>query len=188
MRTISIKNDICDDKYFSLFPIKMEVDKIFSLALELNMDKQVIEEWRQLTVLVNNCIDGLRHKSHQQAIKELKLLMGGSKGLNDDNARIVRRILRDSQRTQPILDKWGPPQPMIAGNPYMPPVQNFANPNVFGSPKNTQSAYNGQCFNCNQFGHMARDCNLSHRAQPQRGRRGGRFVGFRGRGGRRGRA
>ena len=77
MQTISVKNDICDDKYFSLFPIKTEVDKIFSLALELTMDKQIIEEWRQITVLVSHCIDGLRHKSHQQAIKELKLLLGG---------------------------------------------------------------------------------------------------------------
>ena len=164
MRTISIKNDICDDKYFNLFPIKMEVDKIFSLALELNIGKQVIEEWRQLTVFVKNCIDGLRHKSHQQAIKELKLLMGGLKGLNDDNTRIVRRI---------------------TGNPYMPPVQNFANPNAFGPPNNPQNAYTGQCFNCNQFGHMARKCPMAHRTQLQTGRRGGRFSGFRGRGGRR---
>ena len=65
----------------------------------------------------------------------------------------------------------------------LPPVQNFANPNAFGPPNNPQNAYTGQCFNYNQFGHIARDCLLSHRAQPQSGRSISRFLGFRGRGG-----
>ena len=51
-RTIQVKADVCGDKYFSLFKIKSEVDKIYSLSLENNMER-VIEEWRQLPIFVN---------------------------------------------------------------------------------------------------------------------------------------
>ena len=45
MRTVQVKADICDDKYFSLFQVKGEVDKIYSFALD-NMERDVIREWR----------------------------------------------------------------------------------------------------------------------------------------------
>ena len=47
MRIMNLKNDVCDDKYFSLFAIKAEAEKIHNLALELEMDKDTKEEWRQ---------------------------------------------------------------------------------------------------------------------------------------------
>jgi len=64
MRTVQVKADICDDTYFSLFQIKGEVDKIYSLALENNMEREVIEEWRQLRIFVNVLLEGLKNKSH----------------------------------------------------------------------------------------------------------------------------
>ena len=80
LKTVSLKTDISDDKYFTLFPIKDEVDKILAKALELNMEKEVIEEWRQLAILVNNLIEGLRDKPHSEAIKSLKVALGGARG------------------------------------------------------------------------------------------------------------
>ena len=81
MRTVQVKADICDDKYFSLFQIKGEVDKIYSLALENNMERDVSEEWRQLQIFVYVLLEGLKNKSHSEAIKELKLVFGGSVGI-----------------------------------------------------------------------------------------------------------
>ena len=52
MKTIQVKADVCDDKHFSLFQIKSEVDKIYSLALENNMEREVIKEWRQLQIRI----------------------------------------------------------------------------------------------------------------------------------------
>ena len=96
MRTVQVKADICDDKYFNLFQIKGEVDKIYSLALENNMEREVIEEWRQLQIFVNVLLEGLKNKSHSEAIKELKLVFGGSRGLDDEHSKLARRILRQS--------------------------------------------------------------------------------------------
>ena len=71
-------------------------------ALELNLGKEVIEEWRQLAIPVTNLIEGLKDKSHE-AIKSLKVALGGARGLNEENSRLARRILRDSQRAQAMV-------------------------------------------------------------------------------------
>ena len=89
LKTVSLKADISDDKYFTLFPIKEEVDKVLAKALELNLGKEVIEEWRQLAILVNNLIEGLKDKSHTEAIKSLKVALGGARGLNEENSRLA---------------------------------------------------------------------------------------------------
>ena len=194
LKTVTLKADISDDKYFTLFPIKEEVDKILAKALELNMEKDVIEEWRQLAVLVNNLIEGLKNKSHTEAIKSLKISLGGARGLNEENSRLARRILRDSHRAQPVEQQWGQPQwgQQNMSLPFMAPP-NFA-AHGFPQPAPTAAPYAGSCFNCNQYGHMARDCPLPYRNYgPQgRGRRsGGRQMSLLpprgGRSGRRGR-
>jgi hypothetical protein len=63
---------------FLFFQIKGEVDKIYSLGLENNMEREVIGECRQLQICVNVLLEGLKNKSHSEAIKELKLVFGST--------------------------------------------------------------------------------------------------------------
>ena len=110
MRTIQVKAGVCDDKYFPLFEIKSEVDKIYSLALENNMEREVIEEWRQLHIFVNVLLEGLKNKSHSEAIKKLKLVFGGTRGLRNENSKLARRILRQSSSANfASAPAWVPP-------------------------------------------------------------------------------
>ena len=68
LKTVSLKAGISDDKYFTSFPIKEEVDKVLAKALELNLGKEVIEEWRQLAIPVKYLIEGLKDNSHTEAV------------------------------------------------------------------------------------------------------------------------
>ena len=124
MKTIQVKADVCDDKYFSLFQIKSEVDKIYSLALENNMQREVIKEWRQLQIFVNVLLEGLKNKSHSEAIKKLKLVFGGTRCLSDENSKLARRIWRQSSSANfASAPTWVPSMTQI----FMAPNVNFPN-------------------------------------------------------------
>ena len=87
------------------------MDKNLAKAHELNMEKEVIEGWWELAILVNNLIEGLKNKFHSEALKSLKIALGGANGLNEENSRLARRILRDRDlnllyRTEDNLWLW----------------------------------------------------------------------------------
>jgi len=189
MRIMNLRNDVCDDKYFSLFAIKAEAEKIHNLALELEIDKSTKEEWRQYVVLCNFLIEQLKHKSHQEAIRDLKLVFGGARGLNPENEKLAKKILKASNASAaPIMapPSYNPQQQMM---PHMmgPPMghpQQFSQ-QFFGygqPPMNQGGSFQGGCFACGQFGHMAKDCFSSRGQNFSRGRRGsggGRSFGGR---------
>ena len=166
MRIMNFKNDVCDDKYFSLFAIKAEAEKIHNLALQLEIDKETREEWRQTIVLCNFLIDQLKQKPHQDAIKDLKLVFGGARGLNPENEKLAKKILKSSNSNAAsgmATTNWGPhnnmmPQ-MMMGPPMGQPQQMFG----YGPQPMHQMGFQGRgfqggCYTCGQFGHMAKDC------------------------------
>ena len=81
------------------------------------MHQLVIKEWQQHVLTVSSLVDSLRNKSHITALKRLKKVFGGSRGLNDDNKKLVEDILRSSQREEPVVQQvvnapmWGAPRP-----------------------------------------------------------------------------
>ena len=165
MRIMNLKNDVCDDKYFSLFAIKAEAEKIHNLALELEMDKDTKEKWRQYAVLCNVLIEQLKQRPHQDAIKDLKLVFGGNRGLSEANEKLTKKILKSSNASMAlnVAPNWGhQPVPMMMGPPMGHPQQffgygqpNMPHPNFQGD---FQGNFQGGCYNCGQFGHMAKNC------------------------------
>ena len=155
---MNLKNDVCDDKYFSLFAIKAEAEKIYNLALELEIDNSTKEEWRQYVVLCNFLIEQLKHKSHHDAIRDLKLVFGGARGLNPENEKLAKKILKASNAntTSAAPPSWNPQQqmmPQMMGPSMGHPQQHFG----FGQPPMSQGGgFQGGCFTCGQFGHMAK--------------------------------
>ena len=97
------------------------VNKIYNLALENNLGKDIIFEWQQHVIVVQSLVDNLAHKSHKTALKDLKKVFGGTRGLNEDNRRLVDSILRNSQREEPVVQQVVH-APMLRNGPrYGPP-------------------------------------------------------------------
>ena len=94
-----------EDKFFNLYDVKTQVDKIYSLALENSMDPLIIKEWQQHVLTLSSLVDSLRNKSHVTALKSLKKVFGGSRGLTDDNKKLVEDILKSSQREGPVVQQ-----------------------------------------------------------------------------------
>ena len=147
---MNLKNDVCDDKYFSLFAIKAEAKKIHNLALQLEIDQNTKEEWRQYVVLCNFLIDQLKHKSHHDAIRDLKLVFGGARGLNPENEKLAKKILKASNANSSAT--MGAPAwqsqnqmvpPMMMGPPMGQPPNHFMG---FGHPQMGHGSFQGGGF------------------------------------------
>ena len=94
-----------EDKFTNLYDVKTQVDKIYSLALENSMDQLVLKEWQQHVLTLSSQVESLRNKSHATALKGLKKVFEGSRGLNEDNKKLVEEILRSSQGEEQVVQR-----------------------------------------------------------------------------------
>jgi len=153
LKTINLRDMFQEDKFTNLYDVKTQVDKIYSLALENSMDQLIIKEWQQHVLTLTSLVDSLRNKSHVTALKNLKKVFGGSRGLNEDSKKLVEEILRSSQREEPV-------------------IQRVVNTPMYGGPRSNYSPWgqqqyfteqsprytHGVCNHCQLPGHYARDC------------------------------
>ena len=105
LRTINLRENFTEDKFTSLFEVQTAVNKIYNLALENNLGHDIITEWQQHVIVVQSLLDNMGNKSHKTAFKDLKKVFGGTRGLNEDNRRLVDNILRNSQREEPVVQQ-----------------------------------------------------------------------------------
>jgi len=75
---VNLRENFAEDKYTNLFDVQTAINKIYNLALENNLGKEVISEWQQNVILVQSLVDNLATKSHKTALKDLKKVFGGS--------------------------------------------------------------------------------------------------------------
>lgn len=144
MRTVNLRENFTEDKYTNLYEVQTAVNKIYNLALENNLGKDIIFEWQQHVIVVQSLVDNLAHKSHKTALKDLKKVFGGTRGLNEDNRRLVDSILRNSQREEPVVQQVVHTPMFRQGPRYGPPMGYQHRPSV--------------CNYCQLPGHFARDC------------------------------
>jgi hypothetical protein len=152
LRTVSFRENFTEDKFSNLFEVQAAIHKIYSLALENNLGQDTIAEWQQHVIVVQSLLDSLGTKSHKTAIKDLKKIFGGSRGLNENNKKLVDSILRNSQREEPVI------QQVVHAQNYR---QGFV-PSASYQPR----TFAGVCHICQLPGHYARDCPVQRPFQP----------------------
>ena len=152
LRTVNLRESFTEDKFTNLYEVKGQVDRIYSLALENNMDHSIITEWQQHVILLQSLVDSFKNKSHRSALKRLKKVFGSSRGLNDENKKLMDSILRDAQREEPVVQQvvqapqWQQPFMYNQGPRFIPPQFPWHPPQQ------------GVCNICQLPGHFAREC------------------------------
>ena len=89
LRTVSLRENFTEDKFTNLFEVQSAINKIYNLALANNLGKDIIGEWQQHVIVIQSLLDDLGTRSHKTALKDLKKVFGGNRGLNEDNRRLV---------------------------------------------------------------------------------------------------
>ena len=113
LRTVNLRESFTEDRFTNLYEVQTAINKIYNLALENNLGQDVITEWQQHVIVVQSLLDNLGTKSHKTALKDLKKVFGGTRGLNEDNRRLVDSILRNSQREEPVVQQYVQTRPQI---------------------------------------------------------------------------
>ena len=179
-----------DGVFKSLYEAKDYAHKNHNLALQWDMGKVKITQWRENDNLVQYLIDNLATKSHSWAMRELKSYFGDNQGLSKKIKKVAESMVREASKPHlgdQQFEQW-PQQPM-----YMQPMGMSMQPMGLSMPPqrgfNGQQESNGQlCFSCQMPGHLQRNCPYGPPIQNSgKGRGGGRFgnrkfSGKRGRG------
>jgi len=121
LRTVNLRESFTEDRFTNLYEVQTAINKIYNLALENNLGQEVITEWQQHVIVVQSLLDNLGTKSHKTALKDLKKVFGGTRGLNEDNRRLVDSILRNSQREEPVVQQVVQSSMYRQGPRYGPP-------------------------------------------------------------------
>ena len=145
LKTVNLREMFQDDRFTNLYDVQTQVNKFYSLALENSMEQSTIQEWQQHVLTVSTLLDSLKNKSHTTALKDLKKVFGGTRGLNEANTKLVDSILRNSQREEPVVQR-------VVDWPGWVRNQSFHGP--YQDPRQMQ----GNCHFCPLPGHFARDC------------------------------
>ena len=131
---MSFRENFTEDKFSNLFEVQAAIHKIYSLALENNLGQDIIAACQQHVIVVQSLLDNLGTNSHRTAMKDLKKIAGGNRGLNQDNKKLVDSILRNSQCDKPVnqqvVQSQGPPPKPLGqldgdDNQKMDKVKNF---------------------------------------------------------------
>ena len=69
LRTVNLRESFTDDKFTNLYEVKGQVDRIYRLDLENNMDQSIITEWQQHAIVLQSLVDSFKNKSHKSALK-----------------------------------------------------------------------------------------------------------------------
>ena len=180
LQNIAFKQRIDSLTFTNLFEVRDTANALYNLALEFSLGDKIKNDFINKMKFINYLLENLGAGSHKIALQRLKDKFGGKKGMSSKNKReadkIIRESLKGSQQTfqQPLMPHMQM-QPFAHMAPMAMPFQmgplGFPQPQYPLFPQQQQQppyqprGTNGPCFNfnCQQTGHVARNCPLDQR-------------------------
>ena len=172
LSSVNLQQRIDGASFGSLWEMRDCVANLHGIAQRSNMETQVQEHWLDLLNFLNLLLQSIGGQSHSWALQQIRERFGTNCGVSKKNKKLADRIIRDNLKNQgaaftqtlpgmqssfmPMGNMMAalPTQPMpmfqqnMPGNAHLPMMQRFQQPQQFV----------GHCFNCNQTGHLARNC------------------------------
>ena len=168
LSSVNLQQRIDGASFGSLWEMRDCVANLHGIAQRSNMETQVQEHWLDLLNFLNLLLQSIGGQSHSWALQQIRERFGTNCGVSKKNKKLVRDNLKNQgaafTQTPPGMQSsflpMGnmmaalPTQPMpmfqqnMPGNAHLPMMQRFQQPQQFV----------GHCFNCNQTGHLARNC------------------------------
>ena len=168
LQSLSWKQKLNALAFSSLFEARDLVNSLYNLALENNMEEKVKAKWFSILKFINYLLENIGNRPHALALQQLREKYGGTKGMSKSDKRDADRILK---RSGIVPSVWVPlpicapaPNIMMGAQPHMPfmaPTQQFPG-------MQQRRPFSGNCFNCQQAGHLAKDCPAGPRPQSRR--------------------
>ena len=102
LKTVNLREMFQDDKFTNLYTVKKQLDIFTAWHWRIS---GISKEWQHHVLTLSSLVDSLRNKSHITALKGLKKVSGGRRGLNEDNKKLVEDILRSSQSEERVVQR-----------------------------------------------------------------------------------
>ena len=109
-----------------------------------------------------------KHWKYALALQQLQENYGGNKGVSKSDKKDADKILKRSGGAPSMCAPapvWVPPPSMMM--PSFPPMPFMAHTQQFPDTQQRRP-FTGNCFNCQQPGHLAKDCPSGTRPQSRR--------------------
>ena len=189
LSSIRLQQRIDEKSFSSIMEMRDAVANLHGIAQRSGMEKQVVDHWLDLLNFLNLLYQNIGNQPQGWALQQISEKWGTNCGISKKNKKLADKIIRENLKNQVMVP--GPVPytdlPFISmGNimgavPVQPrpffPDQIGGNqfPGVQRPMQHLQ--LQGSCFNCNQMGHMARQCPFPQRTGRRnirgQGRRGG---------------
>ena len=176
--SVNLQQRIDAASFSSLWELRDGVANLHGISQRSNMEAKIQEHWLDLLNFLNLVLQSIGNQSHSWALQQIRERFGTNCGVSKKNKKLADKIIRENMKNQ-MHSSMAPsvvqPSFMPMGNmmsalptpptPFFPqPVPTMTTP-YMERPMQSQQ-FMGTCFNCNQFGHLSKNC--PHPQKPRR--------------------